>query len=150
MNRFLQMTLAVPATSSATTISANFSGFSRIQAAKFIASVQGLTGGTLDVYIQHSMDGGATWYDAAHFAQFAGGAAGAKLDMSMPPLDGTIRTVGTGTAGSAAPLLAANTAVSGPWGGFLRLVSVSGTGVSAGAFTISVDCMLWDGFEGLY
>ena len=35
-------------------------------------NVTGITGGgtTLDVYVQTSMDGGVTWLDIVHFAQF--------------------------------------------------------------------------------
>lgn len=35
-------------------------------------------GDTLDVYIQHSPDGGTTWFDFVHFAQFLGTSAAAK------------------------------------------------------------------------
>jgi hypothetical protein len=95
------------------------------------ANIQGGTGGTLDIYIQFSPDGGTTWVDYAHFAQLAAGAAAITraFAVSKSGQQTTLQTVGTGTS----PALAASTIIGGDWGDRLRVVAVAGTSTSAGA-----------------
>lgn len=103
------------------------------------ASLAGPTGGTLDVYIQFSPDGGTTWVDYAHFAQQAAAAAAnyKVFTVSRASQQTTVQTVGI----NASPALAANTVVGGTWGDRLRVVTVSGVGTSAGV-AISVLAVL--------
>lgn len=98
------------------------------------ARLQGLTGGTLDVYIQAQINriGTIKWVDYAHYAQqAAGGAANEKL-ITVAREGGNsngIITVGSDST----PALAANTIVGGDFGYALRLFLVMGAGTSAGA-----------------
>lgn len=95
------------------------------------AVLQGATGGTLDIYLQGSPDGGTTWVDYAHFAQLAAGAAAIYRlwTVSRSAQQTSIATVGTGTS----PALTANSIVGGEWTDMLRVVQVAGSGTSAGA-----------------
>lgn len=95
------------------------------------ANLQGATGGTLDVYLQYSPDGGTTWVDYTHYAQLAAAAAATALvfAVSRAGQQTTITTVGTGLT----PALAADTVVGGGWGDRLRVVFVAGSGTTAGA-----------------
>lgn len=105
-----------------------------------VATLQGITGGTLDVYIQDSPDG-VTWYDLVHFPQLA--AAAAKVTYAYnPTLSNAIITIGNPTVDPAtpAPALAANSMRGGHPMSFLRAVAVAGAGASAGvAQTILVN-----------
>src|ERR1700722_8289834 len=47
-----------------------------------LATLQGATGGTLDIYVQVSGDDGI-WRDAIHFAQLAAGAASITYQASL-------------------------------------------------------------------
>lgn len=95
------------------------------------AALQGATGGTLDIYLQVSPDGGTTWVDYAHFAQLAGGAAAIYRvwTVSRSAQQTSIATVGTGTS----PALTANSVVGGEWTDQMRVVHVAGAGTSSGA-----------------
>jgi len=95
------------------------------------STLQGATGGTLDVYIQYSPDGGTTWVDYAHFPQLAAGAGATSRvwSASKNAQQTTLTSVGTG----ASPALGANTIVGGDWGDRLRVVAVAGASTSAGA-----------------
>lgn len=97
---------------------------------RVVATLQGGTGGTLDVYLQTSVDG-SSWYDYAHFAQMADGAAQATRSFSVArsAQQTSITTVGVG----ASPALAANTVLGGDFGTQMRAVCVAGAGTSAGA-----------------
>lgn len=95
------------------------------------ASLQGATGGALDVYLQVSYDQGVSWTDFAHFSQLAAGAAAIKyaFTSSRNVGDGAIVTPGKDTS----PTLAANTVRAGDWGSMIRVLFVAGVGTSAGA-----------------
>jgi hypothetical protein len=95
------------------------------------AVLQGATGGTLDVYLQVTYDGGATWTDYAHFAQLAAGAAAIrhKFAVCRDVEKLTIVTPGKGTS----PTLTVNTVVGGDWGSAMRMLFVAGASTSAGA-----------------
>jgi len=90
------------------------------------ATLQGATGGTLDVYVQRF--NGVGWEDWIHFAQQA--AAAAANTVAVQPLVGSaITAVGTGTTHA----LAASTCVGGHPGNQIRVREVTGAGTSAGA-----------------
>lgn len=95
----------------------------------FYASLVGATGGALDVYIQHWVNG--QWLDYAHFAQISAGAAATKAYFAVSKFQAVAiaTTVGNGNS----PALAASTVVGGPWGSKMRLLFVAGAGTSAGA-----------------
>lgn len=97
------------------------------------AKLQGATGGTLDVYLQGSFDGGVTWYEVAHFAQMAAAAAQKTYKVTFV-LNSTITQVGEGTAGAAGTaVLAAGAVAPGHPGDAMRAVFVAGASTSAGA-----------------
>lgn len=133
----IDITLAIPATASATTIGAAVGGFHRLDHIALIAELQGLTGGTLDIFLQDSWDGGTTWLDVVHFTQLGAGAA-AIVYRAAAQLDSTIQTIGEASSLT----LAAGKICGLPWGPMLRVVAKSGTGVSAGAYTAKIRCLL--------
>lgn len=105
------------------------SGFSKFLALLFVCDVQGATGGTLDVVIEHSNDK-TDWYEYAHLTQLAAGAAAACVTFAAAESK-AIGAVGKNNAG--APVLAAGTAGAGPCLDALRVRLVAGAGTSAGA-----------------
>ncbi|MES1176495.1 MAG: hypothetical protein ABUL62_19380 [Myxococcales bacterium] len=115
----------------------------RYDCASFVnieATLQGLTGGTLDVTIQDSPDG-LTWYDFARFPQIAAGAAKATYSYN-PTLSNAIVAIGNPTTDPAtpAPGIVANAVRGGHPMSYLRAVAVAGAGASAGvAQTIIVN-----------
>lgn len=97
-----------------------------------VPSLIGATGGTLDVFIQHSYDEGNNWVDYIHFAQLAAGAAASKQFVSVSKFGGQVVTFPT-VGYNLTPTLAAATAVGGPFGSQMRLIFIAGAGTSAGA-----------------
>lgn len=97
---------------------------------QIIATIQGATGGTLDLYIQSSVDG-TNWYDYVHFAQFAAAAASITrfISVSRHGQVTTLTAIGSGTS----PALLVNTVLGGDFGTRLRLLAVAGASTSAGA-----------------
>ncbi|MCL5436080.1 MAG: hypothetical protein M1275_03285 [Patescibacteria group bacterium] len=89
-----------------------------------------VTGGTLDVYIQTSPDGGTTWIDAAHFAQISASTANAHF--AIVPVAGGAGAV-KGAVG-AKTVSASNLGVP-LLGRFIKVVGV----VATAAFTFTVD-----------
>lgn len=109
-------------------------GLGPFKTASIVAQLIGATGGTLDLYLQGSSDGGTTWYDIAHFAQLASGAGALNKVFSISKGAITaLTTTGIGTLTTPAVGLAAATVVSGDFGDRIRLVEVTGAGASAGA-----------------
>ncbi len=96
-----------------------------------VANLVGAAGGTLDVYIQTSPDGGTTWADYAHFPQLAAGAAAVRYQFYASKISNLLVPAVIGI--NLTPTLAANTVVGGAWGDRLRLVMKTGAGASAGA-----------------
>ena len=94
-----------------------------------IATVQGATGGTLDIYGQMSPDDGGTWYDIFHLPQLAAAAASTTYGFGLGIENASITAIGSGLS----PALAANTLALGGWASRLRLVFVAGGGTSLGA-----------------
>lgn len=94
------------------------------------ASLQGATGGTLDVFLEISVDHGVTWTEYIHWTQFA--AAGAAKRFSSAHSRSQSQT----TIADTSVALAANTARDGEWGHVFRLKYIAGAGTSAGAAQI--------------
>lgn len=125
--------------SASTVVGLAAGGFSKWDQIAFVATITGATGGTLDVYVQHSPDG-VTWYDYVHFTQAAGGAAAVTYFYSPAVSSGTTTApvvIGKNTT----PALANSTATGGPWYDQLRVLYVAGASTTAGAAqTINVLC----------
>ena len=99
------------------------------------ADLRGATGGTLDVYVQYSVNSGRSWYDLAHFPTLA---SGASLLYYRAPVSLYTNSVNTQVVGkNLVPALAASAMVNGAFGDRVRLVMVAGAGTTAGA-TVSI------------
>lgn len=116
-------------------------GVSQFTVAVVDAVLQGQTGGTLDVYIQSSLnagqDGSGNWFDVVHYTQLA--AAGAAVRWLLTISRGYNRIVGAPSAANPAdgtPTLAVNTMIADCLGNALRVVFVGGAGSSAGTTQI--------------
>lgn len=96
-----------------------------------VAELQGATGGTLDVYLQTSPDGGNNWFDLAHFPQLA--SAAAAIRYQAPVSLYTNSTVPVVVGKNLTPALAVNTVINGAYSNRMRIVMVAGTGTTAGA-----------------
>jgi hypothetical protein len=97
------------------------------------ANIQGATGGTLDIYLQFSPDGGTTWVDWGHFPQLTAGASGIQRVGTFSRVSPQNTLTPLVTVGSAtSPALAANNFVGGDWGDRLRTLLIAGTGTTAG------------------
>jgi hypothetical protein len=121
-----------PASATTAVIGAPLTGLGPYRSILILATIQGGTGGTLDLYLQASPDGGTTWVDYAHFAQLAAAAAQVNrlVTVSKAGNSGAAPvTVGTGLT----PALAASTVVGGDFGDRLRLIGTGGAGTNAGA-----------------
>jgi hypothetical protein len=98
------------------------------------AEITGGQNGTLDVYLQTSTDGGASWFDAVHFAQAT---AGASAKYSRAPLSQATATTAPVTVGKGlTPALGAGVVVNGAFGDRCRLVMVAGSGTTQGGSVI--------------
>lgn len=130
----LVITDTSPAAAGTAVSAATLGGLGRFDALSFFVTITGATGGTIDVYLQTSFDGGTTWYDYAHFAQSAAAAAAVTKYFAVPNSDATgLTTVGKGTLASPGVALAASTILGGAWGDLMRAVYVAGASTSAGA-----------------
>lgn len=119
-----------PAAASSAAGTSRAHGLADLDSLTVVASLVGATGGTLDVYLQTSHDGGTTWYDWAHFVQLTAGNAAIKQAFHQ----GRDNNAGVTTIGTAAtPALAASTVVGGGWGDMMRLAFTAGVSTSAGA-----------------
>lgn len=98
-----------------------------------VAELVGATGGTLDVYVQTSHDGGQTWYDSVHFTQLTASGSAAIWRTSVTHFAQPSSAAPVAVGKNLSPALAANTTVQGGWGDRARLVYVAGSGTSAGA-----------------
>jgi hypothetical protein len=95
------------------------------------ADLVGATGGTLDVYLQVSPDGGLNWYDCIHFPQVAAGGAAIKYRAPVSLFTNITTPVVVGK--NLSPALAVNTVVNGAFSDRCRLVMVAGGGTTVGA-----------------
>jgi hypothetical protein len=123
-----ETTPAAASTVASASLAAGLGGF---DSGVITAELVGATGGTLDVYIQWSNDGGTTWYDLVHFPQLAAAAPAVKYSAPLLRLgqQATPTVIGKNTT----PVLAANTIVAGEFGDRLRALYVAGASTSAGA-----------------
>jgi hypothetical protein len=120
------------AASAGTTVAAGpVTGLGLFYSLSIVATLQGGTGGTLDLWLQYSPDAGTTWVDYAHWPQLAAGATATTRvwNVSKHGQQTTLTTVGLGTS----PALAAGSILGGDWGDRLRVVQTAGIGTSAGA-----------------
>jgi hypothetical protein len=101
---------------------------SRYESMMIVCQRRGATGGTLDIYIQVSLDEGATWIDIGHYSQLAAGAGQVTDVITFTRFQGTIAPVVTGDA-----VMPANTFVQGEFTNRLQFKAVAGAGTSAGA-----------------
>jgi hypothetical protein len=100
-----------------------------------IAEITGATGGTLNVYLQGTSDGGTSWYDMIAWPQAAAGAA-AKYYKSPLSL-ATTTSVPIQVGKNLVPALTGTvTVVNGAWTDRVRLIFVAGSGTSAGAVVV--------------
>jgi hypothetical protein len=130
-------TLSVASTASTTTAGSSFSVPLRYDSMLVVGSLAAHTGGTLDVYLQDSPDGGTTWFDCAHFPQVS--AAGTVKTAFSLSLSSTPVTIGIGTTGSPGVALAASSVRPAPWStGTMRIVAVTGAGTSGGNQTQTI------------
>ena len=134
--RVQTVTQAVASTESTTTAYTAFSIPVHYDSMLIIASLVGVTGGTLDIYIQDSFDGGTTWCDCAHFTQVT--AAGAVKEAATLTTKTDMTTIGVGSLATPGVALAAAKMRPAPWGEKLRLVSVTGAGTSGAAATQTI------------
>jgi hypothetical protein len=127
----LSISATSPATPTTAVMGSPITGLGIYESLNIAATIQGATGGTLDLYLQTSPDGGTTWVDYIHFAQLAAAAAQSTkvVTVSCGVQSTGITAVGTGLT----PSLAASTVVGGAFGDRMRLVAVSGAGTTVGA-----------------
>lgn len=121
-----------PASASTAAVGSPLHGMEQFDSIQIAAEVQGGTGGTLDLYVQASWDGGTTWWDFAHLPQLAAGAAAIKYMINAPGMgSATMTVIGKGTT----PAMAVNTVSGGigAWGKSIRVLAVAGASTSAGA-----------------
>lgn len=142
MKRLLQLTVGPIASSGAasqTTIPTGGSVFclSHYEKVAFIFECVGATGGTLDVYLQRKV-GPNKWVDYCHLPQIVAGTTKRYESSQFDAATITDSGVGDDTP-TATPAIAVNTIVPGHPGEVVRLVLVTGAGVSvAGSVTLYV------------
>lgn len=135
----IDMSGTSPAAASTTTVDATpATQIGMFSSCSFVATVQGGTGGTLDIFVQTWFRTKASslgfWADAAHLTQLAAGGALNTVAFTLTrwsPSSAAI-TAALNTA-SGTPALAAGTIVPGLLGGQLRIVYKTGAGNTVGA-----------------
>jgi hypothetical protein len=127
------VTLTSPSAASTTAVGATIFAGSTLNADKLVidATLVGGTGGTLDVYLQRKT-GTNAWRDWVHFPQIAAGTT-KRYSFAITGEGTSIVETGGGTDAAPGVALAANTVVNVIPGGDVRVVFVTGGGVSAGA-----------------
>lgn len=105
--------------------------FSRADLLVVDASFLGVTGGTLDVYLQRKITTNA-WQDWIHFPQVTAGTS-KRFSLVVNGEGGAIADVGGGSDASPGVALAANTNTNCLPGDDVRIVFVAGASTSAGA-----------------
>ena len=106
-------------------------GFMKYQTLTIVGSVQGATGGTLDVIVETSTDG-TDWYEMVRFTQLASGGAAVVARFNISPTGGgAVVLLGKNLTTTAA--LTSGTAFNGQWFDQLRVRFIAGTSTSAGA-----------------
>lgn len=126
------ITATCSATQSTTTLGGTVAGLLRFDWFTLDANLAGATGGTLDVYLQREI-ASDLWADWCHFPQLTNGQAATQY-CAQSGSDKTIHVVEQGTDASAGtPALAANTFLGGHPGNRVRMVMVTGSGVTGAA-----------------
>lgn len=117
------------------------SGLQEFSRAAIVATLQGGTGGTLNLIVQTSFDGKhvgdstKVWWDVAAFAQLA--SAGAQVNVFVELVRGNS---GAAPVALTQGTLAAGTVLPNMLGDALRLFAVPGAGTTAGALqSLSVE-----------
>lgn len=137
-NRVTDPNYLLGATGTASPAAAGYSrseavtGFARYDAITVVASLQGATGGTIDVVVEHSPDG-TDWYELVHLTQLAA-AATALTDVWSPGAGGTVTVVGRNLTTTTALASGASSGVR--WFDQMRVRMVAGVSTSAGAVQI--------------
>ena len=127
------------AAATTTLVGSTRAGFIGYSSVSFEVKIVGATGGTVDVYLQKKIDTN-TWADYAHFPQVAAGTT-KFYNVSAAQYGSTIVNNGWGTDAAPGVVLAANAFINGHPGDVLRLVTVTGAGVTvAAAITIYAIC----------
>lgn len=115
-------------------------GLSYFDAISIVATIQGATGDTLDVYLQTSYEinpdwpadhPGRIWYDYAHFQQLADGAS--PVTVALHVNRSTSVTAETSIGTGISPALGVSTIMGGAWGDMLRILFVPGASTTAGS-----------------
>ncbi len=116
---------------SATTEASTPVAVGKYDAIRIVAILQGGTGGTLNVRLQSSWDGGTTFWDIVSFAQLTSGAAATTTSITLSRFNANLTptAIGSGTS----PALAAGTYLDGDFGDMIRAVYTAGASTSAGA-----------------
>jgi hypothetical protein len=125
-------------------VTTGVTGFAVFKTITILATVTGGTGGTLDAVIEHSPDGGVTWYEYWHIAQVA--AVTAATYAYSPALNDSPVAVGknnlTGSTLTTTITLGNGAVAGGHWFDMLRVKYVAGSGTSVGgAQNIKVLCV---------
>lgn len=97
-----------------------------------LMTLQGATGGTLNVTLQTSNDGGTSWQDWFRSADILAAAAASTTVVSRPSVVAAPVVIGQGLT----PALAKGTVRPGVVGRWMRVVFEAGAGMSAGAAQI--------------
>lgn len=127
----LTITGTTPSAPSTAVVGSAITGLGTFESLDIVATIQGATGGVLDLYLQTSPDGGTTWVDYIHFTQLTVAQASStkRTTVSHGVQSAAITAVGTGLT----PSLTAGTVVGGAFGDRMRLVAVAGASTTAGA-----------------
>lgn len=116
--------------SASTAVGSTVTGLASYQDLLIVGTLQGASGGVLDVYLQ--VYDGTDWIDYLHFPQQASG--GSQTHYAIPVTRSHQREATTVTVGkNGTPALAADTCVGGEWGDRMRAVYVAGAGTTVGA-----------------
>lgn len=116
----------------------SFAGLGNYQSLIFLINFTagGTATGTVNLYIEDSLDGGTTWSDMVSSVQFVLGAAASK---QLFIIQGQIATTITQGAAPAVETLAAGTVRSGPFGDRIRIrEKVAGTAGTPVGCTYSI------------
>lgn len=113
-------------------------GFSRFKTISFIATIQGATGGILDIIVEHSPDG-TNWYEYIHFVTQTAALAAASYTYG-PALNDSLVQVGKNL--TTTYVLGSGSVAGSHWFDQLRVRYIAGASTSAGAAQlISVLCV---------
>ena len=102
-------------------------GIVGIEAIVIRATLASVNGGTLDVVLENSIDGGTTWDEWIHWTQFTAGAGTTKNYRSSHSIYNADGITDLGVA------LAANSKRDGVFGPQFRIKTIEGAGVSSTA-----------------